>query len=386
MLKYLSTLRLMPPTLITSTLEGSWAIQVLKSAVELGIFESLVDGPLSAALIAKKQALQVEGTKLIADSLVGMNLLDRADLNGKVRSTEAIYELNMTSQAYLISESPLFMGMYLKQHDELDKMWRNLRETIRTGQPVMAVNEDAKAEEIFPHLAEAIVPLNYCIAADVVKYLKERNQVAESAKTIKGAQRSRSITAGDNEEVDVVSGGKATKNTKKALNILDLAAGSAVWSIPFAQDNRDNHIAALDFPAVLAVTRKITERFEVSSQYTEVPGNWRDIRLTPGLYDVVILGHILHSEGLEMSKRLLAYCAAALKDGGTLVIAEFMPNQERTAPLYPLMFGLNMYLATAAGCVFSFDEITSLCRAAGFSDVYRHQGVEYDSPVVFATK
>ena len=148
MLKYLSTLRLMPPTLITSRLEGSWAIQVLKSAVELGIFESLVDGPLSAALIAKKQALQVQGTRLIADALVGMNLLDRADLNGKVRSTEAIYELNMTSQTYLISESPLFMGMYLKQHDELDKMWRNLRQTIRTGTPVMAVNEDAKAEDV----------------------------------------------------------------------------------------------------------------------------------------------------------------------------------------------------------------------------------------------
>lgn len=385
MLKYLSTLRLMPPSLITSILEGSWAIQVLKSAVDLGIFESLSEGPLSAALIAKRQALQVEGTRLIADSLVGLNLLDRADLNGHVRSTEAVYELNMTSQAYLISESPLFIGMYLKQHDELDKMWRGLRDTIRTGMPVMAVNEDDKAQEIFPHLAEAIVPLNYCIAADVVKYLKERNHSAKKRQSPKKVALEDHCENDANGENSALSAMNAL-NTKKALNILDLAAGSAVWSIPFAQDNRDNHVAALDFPAVLAVTRKITERFEVANQYTEVPGNWRDIKLSPGLYDVVILGHILHSEGLEMSKKLLAYCAAALKDGGTLVIAEFMPNQERTAPLYPLMFGLNMYLATANGCVFSFDEITSLCRAAGFSDVYRHQGVEYDSPVVFATK
>ncbi len=383
MLKYLSTLRLIPPSLITSTLEGSWAIQVLKSAVDLGIFESLSDGPMSAALIAKKQALQLEGTKLIADSLVGMNLLDRADLNGHARSREAVYELNMTSQTYLISESPLFMGMYLKQHDELDKMWRGLRETIRTGTPVMAVNEDAKAQDIFPHLAEAIMPLNYCIAADVVKYLKDRSHSAKNPQDLKTAG------SGHDDEANSLTSALSNKNAfnnKRALNILDLAAGSAVWSIPFAQDNRDNHIAALDFPAVLAVTRKITERFDVANQYTEVPGNWRNIKLSPGLYDVVILGHILHSEGLEMSKKLLAYCAAALKDGGTLVIAEFMPNQERTAPLYPLMFGLNMYLATANGCVFSFDEITSLCHAAGFRDVYRHQGVEYDSPVVFATK
>ncbi|MBP9090884.1 methyltransferase domain-containing protein [bacterium] len=355
----------------------------MKSAVDLGIFESLSDGPMSAALIAKKQALQLEGTKLIADSLVGMNLLDRADLNGHARSREAVYELNMTSQTYLISESPLFMGMYLKQHDELDKMWRGLRETIRTGTPVMAVNEDAKAQDIFPHLAEAIMPLNYCIAADVVKYLKDRSHSAKNPQDLKTAG------SGHDDEANSLTSALSNKNAfnnKRALNILDLAAGSAVWSIPFAQDNRDNHIAALDFPAVLAVTRKITERFDVANQYTEVPGNWRNIKLSPGLYDVVILGHILHSEGLEMSKKLLAYCAAALKDGGTLVIAEFMPNQERTAPLYPLMFGLNMYLATANGCVFSFDEITSLCHAAGFRDVYRHQGVEYDSPVVFATK
>ncbi len=351
MLKYLSTLRLMPPSSITNILQGSWSIQVLKSAVELGIFEALTAGPTSAPAIAKKLNLQEKGVSLLADSLVALKLLDRSDLNGHARSSEPVYELNMASQTYLIAESPLFMGMYLKQHDELDKMWRNLRETIRTGKPVMAVNEDAKAEEIFPHLAEAIVPLNYCIAADVVKYLKERN-----------------------------------KSDKKALNVLDLAAGSAVWSIPFAQDNRDNHVAALDFPAVLAVTRRITERFDVAAQYTEVPGNWRQIKLTPDLYDVIILGHILHSEGLEMTKQLLAYCFAALKPGGTLEIAEYMPNDERTAPPYALMFGLNMYLATTDGCIFSFEELTSLCLAAGFSHVYKHQGVEYDSPVVFATK
>lgn len=351
MLKYLSNLHLMPPTPILQILQGSWSIQILKSAVDLGIFEALAGGPLSAARIAEKNSLQLTGTRLIADSLVGMRMIDRADLNGHARSTEPVYELNLTSQTYLISESPLFMGMYLKQHEELDKMWRKLRETIRTGVPVMEVNQDAKAEEIFPHLAEAIVPLGYCVAADVVKFLNERRM-----------------------------------GEGPVRNVLDLAAGSAVWSIPFAQASRDTHVAALDFAAVLAVTKRITEKFNVSDQYTEVAGSWRDVKVSDDLYDMVILGHILHSEGLEQSKQLLRYCCKAMKKGGTLVIAEYMPNHERTAPLYPLMFGLNMYLATTDGCIFSFEELTALCLDAGFSDVYKHQGVEYDSPVIFATK
>jgi ubiquinone/menaquinone biosynthesis C-methylase UbiE len=350
MLKYLSNMHLMPPTPILAILQGSWTIQILKSAVDLGIFEALSAGPLSAAHIAAKNTLQLNGTRLIADSLVGMHLLDRADLNGHARSTEPVYELNLTSQTYLIASSPLFMGMYLKQHEELDKMWRKLRETIKTGVPVMEVNQDAKAEEIFPHLAEAIVPLNYCIAADVVKFLKERSQ------------------------------------NETFANVLDLAAGSAVWSIPFAQNSHDTHVAALDFASVLTVTSKITEKFKVADQYTAVAGNWRDVKVSDDLYDIVILGHILHSEGLEQSKSLLRYCCKAMKKGGTLVIAEYMPNQQRTGPLYPLMFGLNMYLATTDGCIFSFEELTALCLDAGFSDVYRHQGVEYDSPVILATK
>lgn len=61
---------------------------------------------------------------------------------------------------------------------------------------------------------------------------------------------------------------------------------------------------------------------------------------------------------MDLSRQLLKYCADALRPGGMLVIAEFFTNKQKI--LHPLMFGLNMYLATTDGCVFSVDELTAL--------------------------
>ncbi len=101
---------------------------------------------------------------------------------------------------------------------------------------------------------------------------------------------------------------------------------------------------------------------------------------------MAILGHILHSEGAARSKELIAYCYEALQPGGALVIAEFMTNRDHTAPLFSLMFGLNMYLATTDGCVFSLEELKQICSQAGFSETIRHSGIGYDSPVLLAFK
>lgn len=349
MVKYLSTLRLVPPTAVTSLLAGSWSIQILKTAVEVGIFEALAEGPRNTVAVAEGLGLDVKGAGLLLDALVGLKFLNRADLSGSARSIEPVYELNMISQSYLLKSSPLFMGLYLEHHFKLDQVWQKLTEAIASGKPVMEVNEDAKAEEIFPHLAEALVPLNYGYAADACKEV-------------------------------------LAKRPPGGLRVLDVAAGSAVWSIPFAQASRETKVDALDFPAVLEVTSKVTGAFGVGGQYSQIAGNWRQAKLEDEIYDVIILGHILHSEGAAASRELLGLCYRTMKSGGTLVIAEFMPNQERTAPPQPLLFAVNMYLATTSGCVFSFEELSSICRAVGFKDVYRHQGVEYDSPVVLAGK
>jgi ubiquinone/menaquinone biosynthesis C-methylase UbiE len=408
----LKSAALAPPQTINAILQGSWAVRTLKTACDIAVFETLKDGPLDAASVAAALDMPLTGIGLMLDSLVGMKLLEREDLHaaggaspiarsqsnierharagvpssisaaagapgeavspvaGALAQTtgpvdqsrgpgpvaagqqrHAIYALTSEAKLYLLKESTLYMGAYLRQDEELNKMWRSLKETITTGKPVMEVNQDDRAEEIFPQLAESIMPLNYAIACDVVRYLKcKRDYFCEP------------------------------------LLVLDLACGAAPWSIPFAQQSAYTKIDALDFPAVLTVTKKMAETFGVAKQIRCLPGNWRDVKVEPAHYDVAILGHILHSEGLERSKELIAYCYQALQPGGALIIAEFMTNREHTGPLHSLLFGLNMYLATTNGCVFSLEQLKQMCISAGFGEVIRHSGIGYDSPVVLAFK
>src|SRR5205823_1827698 len=66
-------------------------------------------------------------------------------------------------------------------------------------------------------------------------------------------------------------------------------------------------------------------------------------------YDIATLGHILHSEGEERSRQLLKKTFRALKSGGTIAIAEWLVNDERTQPLPPLMFAVQMLVNTEKG-------------------------------------
>jgi 2-polyprenyl-3-methyl-5-hydroxy-6-metoxy-1,4-benzoquinol methylase len=353
----LRTEELTPPQTISGILHSGWAVRILKTACEISVFEVLQDGPKDAKTVAETLSVPLNGISLLLDALVGLRLIERADLAAHGGSASiagggpATYVLNDESRVYLLKDSALFMGMYLKQQEELDKMWRSLTDTLTTGKPVMEVNLDARAEEIFPQLAEAIVPLNYAIACDVVQFLKSSKDYFD-----------------------------------EPLTVLDVACGGAPWSIPFVQENAFTKVDALDFPAVLAVTKKSAEKFGVEPQYRYLPGNWSDVSVDGDHYDAAILGHILHSEGKERSAALIAYCHKALRPGGVLVIAEFMTNKEHNGPLFPLMFGLNMYLATTCGCVFSFDQLKEMCFDAGFADVIRHSGIRYDSPAVLAFK
>src|SRR4030095_4313681 len=113
-----------------------------------------------------------------------------------------------------------------------------------------------------------------------------------------------------------------------AASVLDLAAGSCVWSVPMAQRAKSVRVTAVDWPALLPTARHHAEKMNVAAQYAFVGGDLAIVDLGKG-HDVAVLGHILHSLGEETSRELLKRTAAALRPRGTIAIAAFVPNAER---------------------------------------------------------
>jgi len=331
-----------PPHMITRYLFGPWAIQALKSAIELEIFSALSEKPQTGETLATERNADPRGITILLEALAAMELLEK---KGNT------FQLTDVTRLYLLPSSELYMGPYIQIHDNLAEIWGQLTHSIKNGKSQACVNQQEGAEAFFPHLAAVIFPMSFTTAQS----LAEKMQIE-------------SLPVG--------------------ARVLDLAAGSAVWSIPMAQRNANLQVDALDFPATLATTRHFVEKYALSNQFHYLEGDWQAVDLPDNAYDIVLLGHILHSEGTEKSTRMFAKLLKALKPGGRLVIAEFLTNPERNAPLPALLFGLNMYLATEAGCVFSDAELTQMLEAQGYEQVEKVSLPFYEqgSPVMIAKK
>ena len=153
--------------------------------------------------------------------------------------------------------------------------------------------------------------------------------------------------------------------TKKPLSVLDIAAGSGVWGIALAEQSPLVSVSAVDWPPVLKVTKKVFQRHGMGKRLKTIPGDLLKVDYGAG-HQVATLGHILHSEGDVRSRQLLRKVFKALAPGGTIAIAEFVPNDARTGPPAALIFALNMIVNTTDGNTFTFAEMSRWLREAGF--------------------
>jgi ubiquinone/menaquinone biosynthesis C-methylase UbiE len=135
---------------------------------------------------------------------------------------------------------------------------------------------------------------------------------------------------------------------------------------------------------MIPTTKRITEKFGVADRFNYLEGDISEADFGNG-YDIATLGHILHSEGEERSRGLLKRTFRALKAGGTIAIAEWLVNDDRTKPLPSLMFAVQMLVNTEKGDTFSFNEIKNWLEEAGFKKVRKLQAPG-PSPLVLATK
>src|SRR2546426_899494 len=167
------------------------------------------------------------------------------------------------------------------------------------------------------------------------------------------------------------------------VRVLDLAAGSGIWGIALAQKSPRVQVTALDWAGMIPTTKRIAQKFGVGDRFKFIEGDLVKADFGSG-YDVATLGHILHSEGEERSRHLLKKTSNALKSGGTIAIAEWLVNDERTEPLPSLMFAVQMLVNTEKGDTFSFNEIKRWLEEAGFKNA-RTLEVPGPSPLVLAT-
>ena len=314
---------LVSPIAIMEDLRGAWRSQALVAGIELDVFSHIAEGKRTVKEVAAAAGASERGMANLMDALVGMHYL---------RKGGGRYGLRPISSAFLVRGKKTYMGASTQPISLSWDIWGRLTESVKTGRPQEAINVAEKGKEFFPKLAASIFPGNFAAStAAVSRFSKTERQ-----------------------------------NIHK---ILDVAAGSGAWSLAFAQAIPDARVTTVDFPEMTPVTQGFAEQLGVAGRYEYHEGNMRQVDFGRDSYDLVILGHIIHSEGEIHGKELLRKSYAALRPGGKLLIAEFIPNDARTGPLMPVLFGLNMLLHTEEGNVFTMQEYRSWLKTAGFRKV-----------------
>jgi len=311
----------------------------IEAAIKHRVFDTLSSGPKTLAQTVAATHASERGLRIIMNMLVGIGLL------AKEGDT---YALTPESEAFLVSTKPSFQGGFFKHiSEQLLPKWLQLNEIVATGRPARAVNTEGDGSAFFQQFVHDIFPLSYPAATLLARHL-------------------------------------AFTQRQGAVRVLDLAAGSGVWGIAIAQSAPNVSVTAFDWSGVLPATRSMVERFGLTSRFAFTAGDLND---TPfgAHYDVATLGHILHSEGAKKSKALLKKTFEALNHGGTIAIAEFVVDADRTGPPGPLIFAANMLVNTDEGDTFSFEEISQWLTAAGFINP-RQLEAPGPSPLILATK
>lgn len=327
------------PQQLTEDLWAFWRSQIIIAGIELEVFTHIASGKRTSEEIARAAKASKRGMERLLDALVALNYLNK---NGDRYGLEAI------SEKFLVRGNQPYLGDMAYSSKLVWDTWSHLTDVVKSGRHAQAVDQEAGGREFFPKLVAGIFPMSYGAARAAAAAIPE-------------------------------------KNLKRINKILDVAAGSGAWSLAFAQALPESRVTAVDFPEVTPITRQYAERFGVADQYDYVEGNLREIDFGRDRYDLIILGHIIHSEGEKWGKKLIKKCHRALGDGGMLLIAEMVPNDERSGPAVPLMFGLNMLLHTEQGSVFTMQEYRQWLKEAGFKKITTIE-VPAPSPLILATK
>jgi SAM-dependent methyltransferase len=261
---------------------------------------------------------------MLLNVLVGLDLL--------AKDHEGRYTLTPESATFLVRGKPGFHGAFFMLTSEpMLPAWRHLYEIVRTGRPAQRINLEGDGVPFFSRFVEDIFPIHYPAAQRLAEVLGVANATAP-------------------------------------LSVLDLGAGSGVWSVALAQRSPHVRVTAVDWAGVISTTRTVTTRLGVADRFRFVPGDLLEADFGSG-HAIATAGHLLHSEGEARSRRLLERAFDALVPGGTIAIAEILVGADRTRPLPALIFALNMLVNSDQGDTFSLDEITAWLNDAGFEDV-----------------
>ncbi len=311
---------------IMQTAIGFWSAKVLLSAVELGVFGALADGPLDTAALRSRLGLHERAARDFFDALVAEGFLLR-DANGR-------YSNSAEAAHFLDPAGPNYVGGIIEMFNaRLFGFWGSLTEGLRTGEPQ---NEAKSGGDLFANL--------YTDPARLEGFL-------------------RAMTGATKPVADALARVFPWADVASVADI-----GTAQGCVPVRLSLAHPHLTAIgfDLPEVGPIFSRFVAEHGLAQRVRFAGGDFFNDALPRA--DVLVMGMILHDWDLPTKRMLIDKAYAALPAGGSLIVCEMLIDDDRRAHLPGLLMSLNMLIETRGGFDFTGADCIGWMRQAGFSD------------------
>lgn len=310
------------PERFFNTVNAFQQTEAIKAALELGIFTAIGEGMATPAAIAARVKASERGVRILCDYLAVRGFLTKA---------AGRYGLAPDAAVFLDRRSPAYLGSIVEfltapNHREAH---RRIADAVRKGGTALPETPFEPNDPMWVLFAQVMMPL--------------MRMPSEMIAT------------------ELAKGGKARK-------VLDIAAGHGIFGIAVARHNPEAHIYAADWPKVLEVAQQNAQEAGVAGRYHTIPGSAFDTQFGAD-YDLALITNFLHHFDPSTCASFLRKVHAALKPGGRAAILEFVPNPDRITPPTAAAFSLIMLAMTPSGDAYTYQELESMAKNAGFSRV-----------------
>ncbi|MEU8465334.1 methyltransferase [Streptomyces sp. NPDC029003] len=299
-----------------------WKTKTMLSALELGVFTQLADGPLETGELAGRAGVDARVADDFFDALVALGLLEKR---------AGTYTNSPASMEYLdpAKQEAYLGGSFLARSPG---MADDLTRVLRTGE---ALGGATTGRDYYASLYAA---------GSVRSFQRDMTALSiDSARAIAESfpwERYRSLA-----DIGCAEGALSTRVLL-----------------------RHPHLTATGFD--LAPTREgflaYTEGHGLSGRQTFREGDFFTDDLPRA--DVIVLGHVLHNWGLEEKRLLLRKAYEALPPGGAVLVYETLIDDERRDNAIGLILSLIMHMEVPQGFDYTGADCTGWMRDCGFTD------------------
>ncbi|HYW48344.1 MAG TPA: class I SAM-dependent methyltransferase [Bryobacteraceae bacterium] len=326
------------PTPVIDLIEAFRRSKTMFTAVSMGVFDRLHDAPARASGLAAAMGVDAAPLERLLDGCAAMGLL---------RKIAGVYANEPVADTYLYAGSPDSLRGYVRYSDEaLYPMWGNLAAAIAEG----------------THRWKQTFGLEGSIFSSFFRTPEAMRDFLRAMHGFGMLTSPKVVTAFD---------------LGRFRRLVDLGGATGHLAIAACERYPQMRAVVFDLPRVAPFAHEQVALSPARDRIEVVAGDFFQDELPEA--DLYAAGRVLHDWPEEKIDALLGRACRRLPEGGALLLAEWLLNEDGVGPVAANLQSLNMLIVTE-GKERSLGEYTRLLKRAGFSRVEgRRTGATLDA-------